>query len=220
MPSARPATARPQIPTLHLGDLDDGDVSELRRNADLEGVRFTDVVLPELTMPGAVANLVRFTGLSAQEADLTGSRFIEVDLDQVHLPVLKAARTQWRDVRVNGRIGGLEAYEAQWRSVHFVGCKLDYVNLRGAELLDVAFTDCVVGELDLLDARVRRMAVDGTRITHLNARRARLTDVDLRGGQLEGLDGLMDLGGATVSRHQLTLLAPLLAEQVGIKVED
>jgi uncharacterized protein YjbI with pentapeptide repeats len=220
VPPARPATARPQVPALHLGDLDEGRVDGLRANADLEGVSFGDLTLPELTMPGAVANVVRFTGLSAQECDLTGSRLIEVDLDRVHLPVLKAARAQWRDVRLNGRIGGLEAYEAQWRSVHFVGCKLDYVNLRGAELLDVAFTDCVVGELDLLDARVRRLAVDGTRVTHLNVRGARLTDVDLRRGQLDGLDGLMDLGGATVSRHQLSLLAPLLAEQVGIRVED
>ncbi|GAA5114301.1 pentapeptide repeat-containing protein [Alloalcanivorax gelatiniphagus] len=220
MPPARPETARPQVPALRLGDLDEGEARELRTNADLEGACFTDLALPELAMRGAVARLVRFTGLSAQEADLAGSRFVEVDLDRVHLPVLKAARSQWRDVRLNGRIGGLEAYEAQWRSVHFVGCKLDYVNLRGAELLDVAFTDCVVGELDLLDARVRRMAVDGTRVTHLDVRGARLSDLDLRGAQLDGLEGLTDLGGATVSRHQLALLAPLLAEQVGIRVED
>jgi hypothetical protein len=47
-----------------------------------------------------------------------------------------------------------------------------------------------------------------------------LTDVDLRGASLESLDGVTDLGGATVSREQLTLLAPLWAQQIGLTVED
>ena len=53
----------------------------------------------------------------------------------------------------------MEAYESELRSVHFVGCKLSFVNLRGAELLDVAFTDCVIEELDLGQSKVRRVAV-------------------------------------------------------------
>ncbi|GAA4754792.1 hypothetical protein GCM10023350_45280 [Nocardioides endophyticus] len=52
-------------------------------------------------------------------------------------------------MQVTGRLGSVEAHEAQWRSVHFVGCKLSFVDLRGAELIDVAFTDCITHELGL-----------------------------------------------------------------------
>ena len=158
--------------------------------------------------------------VNAPEADLKGARFSEVELDRVHLPVVRASRTRWRDVRISGRIGGLESYDAEWRSVHVDGCKLDYLNLRGSELVDVLFTDCVIGELDLLDAVVRRLRFTGCRISRLNVQRSEFHDVDLRGAELEVVDGLLDLGGATVTPDQLTLLAPLLAEQLGITIDD
>lgn len=191
-------TAAPRIDALPA-DLDDGDPAELTQNADLE--------------------TVRFAGLSVTELDLRSARLREVELDQVNLPVVRAARSQWRDVRVSGRLGSVEAYEAQWRSVHFVGCKLSFVNLRGAELLDVAFTGCVVEELDLLDARARRVRLEDSRVGHLSLREGELRDVDLRGAELESIDGVRHLRGVTVSPGQLTLMAPLLAEALGILVE-
>ncbi|MBB3042897.1 pentapeptide repeat-containing protein [Nocardioides sp. LMS-CY] len=192
-------TAAPRIDALPA-DLDDADPAELTRNAELE--------------------TVRFAGLSVDELDLRSARLREVELDQVNLPVVRAARGQWRDVRVSGRLGSVEAYDAQWRSVHFVGCKLSFVNLRGAELLDVAFTGCVVEELDLLDARARRVRLEDTRVGHLSLREGELRDVDLRGAELESIDGVRHLRGVTVSSGQLTLMAPLLAEALGILVED
>jgi uncharacterized protein YjbI with pentapeptide repeats len=123
-------------------------------------------------------------------------------------------------VRVTGRIGSLEAYESELRSVHFVGCKLSYVNLRGAELLDVAFTDCVIEELDLVQSKVRRVRVDGCRIAHLDVQHSELHDFDLRGAELESIGGLSQLRGTTITPSQLTLLAPLLASELGIRVED
>jgi uncharacterized protein YjbI with pentapeptide repeats len=121
---------------------------------------------------------------------------------------------------VSGRIGSLEAYETDWRSVHFIGCKLSFVNLRGAELLDVAFTDCVIEELDLLDTRARRVRIADSRLGHLSLRDGALQDVDLRGARIDSIDGVRHLRGATIDRDQLTLMAPLLADALGIRVED
>jgi uncharacterized protein YjbI with pentapeptide repeats len=210
----------PQISPLRLGALTDGDPADLTKNADLESVRYTDVSTSGLVLSGAKLDGVHFAGLVADETDLNGARLSEVHLDQANLPVVRAPRSQWRDVQVTGRLGSLEAYEAQWRSVHFVGCKLSFVNLRGAELVDVAFTDCAVDELDLGGASVNRVLVSSTRVNHLNVRQAKLRDVDLRGATLEVIEGLTDLRGATVSSLQLTLLAPLLADELGLNVED
>ncbi len=104
--------------------------------------------------------------------------------------------------------------------MHFVGCKLSYVNLRGAELVDVAFTDCTIEELDLVNARLLRVSLPGTRVEHLNVRHSELRDVDLRGARLSAIDGVMELRGAVISAEQLTLLAPLLADALGMTVES
>jgi uncharacterized protein YjbI with pentapeptide repeats len=214
------STKSPQIDRLHLGRLADGDPADLHKSAHLEGVRFAGLALSRLELPGAEVLGVQVAGLSADEADLKGARLSEVQLDQVDVPVMRAARSRWRDVQVTGRIGSMEAYEAELRSVHFVGCKLSFVNLRGAELLDVAFTDCVIEELDLGQSKVRRVALPGSRISHLDVQHAELHDFDLRGAEFDSIAGLSHLRGTTISSHQLALVAPLLASELGIKIED
>ena len=212
-------TKSPQVAALDLGRLVDGDPADLRAGGYLESVRYADLVLPHLALPGAELVAAQLRGVSADETDLKGARLSEVELDQVDLPVVRAARSQWRDVRVTGRIGSLEAYEADLRSVHFVGCKLSFVNLRGAELMDVAFTDCVIEELDLVQGKARRVGFSGTRIGQLDLQHSELHDVDLRGAELEGVTGVAHLRGTTFSPHQLDRLAPLLAHELGIKIE-
>lgn len=215
-----PATTQPpRLDPIRLGELAPGEASDLVRDADLDSVRFADLVLADLTLPGALVASARFSDVVADETDLRGARLHEVELERVNLPVVRAARSQWRDVRVTGRLGSLEAYEVQWRAVHFVGCKLSFVNLRGAELVDVAFTDCTIEELDLGSAVVRRMGLRGTRIGALDVRQAELHDVDLRGATFDGLDGLTSLTGATIGPDQLMLLAPLMADGLGLRVE-
>lgn len=218
--ATRTRTKAPQIDRLRLGTLTDGDPAELVANADLESVRFAHLDLAELGLSGARLDGVHLTDVAAAESDLTGAVLSEVHLDQVNLPVVRAARSQWRDVQLTGRLGSFEAYETGWRSVQFVGCKLNFVNLRGAELVDVAFTDCVIDELDLLGATANRVRLSNTHVTHLNVRQAKFRDLDLRGADLEELEGLTDLRGATVTPQQLTLLAPLFAAQIGLNVED
>lgn len=209
----------PQIDPIRLGSLAEGDLLDLTRDADLESVRYADLRVARLDLAGALVSTSRFEDVSADDTDLKGARLHEVELERVNLPVVGAARGQWRDVKVNGRLGSLEAYEAQWKSVHFVGCKLSFINLRGADLMDVAFTDCVIDELDLISASARRVRFENTRVGSLNVRQAKLQDVDLRGATLASIDGLTDLRGATISHDQLVMLAPLLAASLGLTVE-
>lgn len=210
----------PQLDRLHLDGLADGDPDELGRDADLDGVRYADLVVPTLDLQGARVASTRWAGLTADEADLRGARFSEVELDRVNVPVVRAARSQWRDVVVSGRLGSVEAYEAHWRSVHVTGCKISYLNLRAAQVTDLAFTDCVIEELDLVEVVARRVRLSGTRVGHLNVQNADLQDVDLRGATYDGVDGVLGLRGATVSQDQLMLLAPLLAAGLGLDVES
>ena len=217
----RDSTLAPSIDAVLLPELAPGTPDQLVGDADLHALAFTDLDVPVLSLGGASVDGCGFAGITAREGDWRATRLRESTFERLDLPVVRAARGVWRDVHLAGaRLGSVEAYESQWQSVHFVGCKLGFLNLRSAELLDVAFTDCVIEELDLLQTTARRVAFRNTRLTRLNAHEAKLEHVDLRGAELEQLDGLGGLRGATISPHQLDLLAPLLAREKGIKVED
>ncbi|MDF9715404.1 pentapeptide repeat-containing protein [Nocardioides sp. ChNu-153] len=215
----RAAVAAPRIEAPYLERLADGSADDLRPRADLEAMQVSEVRVEHLDLDGAVLTDVRLRDLAAHETDLGGARLTGVGLEGVDLTVVRASRGQWRDVEVTGRLGSMEAYESRWRSVHLVGCKLGFVNLRGAELVDVALTDCVVEELDLADARLSRVRLSGTRVGRLDVRRSEMRDVDLRGATLSEVEGPMDLGGAVVTPEQLEALAPLLAAGIGLRVE-
>jgi uncharacterized protein YjbI with pentapeptide repeats len=216
----RDATQPPRIDPLRFGRLDDGDPALLGPSADLDSVQYADLTLARLDLPGATIRESRFAGLGADTADLRGARLADVELSRIDLPVVRASRGQWHDVSLSGRLGSLEAYDTQWRSVRFVGCKLSFVNLRAAELVDVEFVDCIIEELDLSGAEARRVRLTDTSVEHLDVQQAQLRDVDLRGARLASIAGLVDLRGATISSEQLTLMAPLLAAGLGLRVED
>ncbi|GAA4670496.1 hypothetical protein GCM10023226_03830 [Nocardioides nanhaiensis] len=203
-----------------LGELGVGDAEELVADADLDGRSFDGVTTPTLDLGGAAVLGCAFIGVAAREADWGSTRLHEVTFDRLDVPVMRAPRGDWREVRVEGsRLGSVEAYETSWRSVHFVGCKLGYLNLRGAELLDVAFTDCTIEEIDVGRATARRVAFAGSRLARLTAQGGSFEHVDLRGCELAEVDGVDCLRGVTISPEQLDLLAPLLARERGIKVE-
>ncbi|WP_340539915.1 pentapeptide repeat-containing protein [Nocardioides sp. GXZ039] len=221
MPRRTRSTKPPRLDAIVHGDLEPGGPDDLESRADLDGLEFLDVSVAELSLDGAVLRDCRLSGLAAREADWRSVRLREVTAERLDIPVLRASRSHWQDVRIEGaRLGSAEAYDAEWRSVHFVGCKLGFLNLRAAELLDVAFTDCVIEELDLLDATARRVRFTGTRIASLDLQRGRFEDVDLRGADLDALRGVEGLRGTTISPDQLTLLAPLLAHEAGLRIED
>ena len=204
-----------------LSDLAERDSTEFG-SSDFEGLSYTDVARDAWELGvGDTVEACRFDGLEVATWGLRGARLVEAVFVGANIPVASGARSDWRDVEVrDSRFGSVEAYDTAWRGIRFTRCKLGYVNLRAAELLDVAFVDCTIDEIDLLDASARRVAFETTRIATLNVSGARLTDVDLRGADIGQVVGMAGLRGATISSEQLQLMAPALADLAGIVVES
>jgi uncharacterized protein YjbI with pentapeptide repeats len=221
VPPKKPTTEPPAIDPVVLGDLQRGDAYDLEPEADLEGFELLDLRLGTLDLHGASVFSSRFDEVRADEADLGAVTLTEVQLERLDVPVLRGTRSRWRDVEVHGaRIGSAELYESSWSGVRFVGCKLGFVNLRGATLRDVAFVDCTVDELDLVSAEALRVAFEDTRVRRLDVQSSRLQHVDLRGADLHELSGIESLRGATIDSSQLSRLAGMLAQSLGITVTD
>ena len=217
-----PSTPRPRPPeqvTLTLPPLTDTRADEVAGDERHEALRFTQVDLSGLDLAHATFAECLFERVAFSETDLRGAHFVESRLSQVDAPVFTAPRSSWRRVVVErSRLGAVETYETTWRSLLVTDCKLGYLNARSSAWQDVTLRGCSIDELDLSSAKLTRVAFVDCRIGTLRAAGATLVDVDLRGARLEVIDGLAGLAGAWVSEHQLTELAPLLAEHLKIRV--
>lgn len=92
------------------------------------------------------------------------------------------------------------------------------MNLAGGQLDDVRFEGCEIDSIDARGAQLRAVTFVHCSINELNVTEATLTKVDLSGARLRSLVGVDNLRGAIISHGQLLDLAPLLAEQLGLKV--
>lgn len=214
-----PAVAAPRLAPVRLHDLRDGAEQSFYPGDSYDGERYERLVLDGADLSDARFMECEFSAATFHETQLRGVRFRDCILADSYAPVFTAARSNWRDTVITApRWGSAELYDTAWQSVRIDGGKLDFVNLRGSRLADVLISDCIINELDLVGSTVARMALKNCRIGTLDVNSATLADFDLRGTQIRTLNGIGSLAGAVIDDHQLALMAPLLAAQLGITV--
>jgi len=166
----------------------------------------------------------RWRGVRLDEVVLRRARLSDTTLDTVSATTLDVTTGDWLDVVVrDSRLGGVQAFDADWRRVTLQGGKVDYLNLRDARLADVTLDGVTVGELDLTGARTKGLVLRDVAVRELVIDRATLTGADLTGlatGALRVLRGVAGLRGARITGPQALDLLPALADHVGLVVED
>ncbi|MEV8461573.1 pentapeptide repeat-containing protein [Streptomyces griseosporeus] len=210
----RPEVRLPELRGFRGGGLEpDGDYDGLEfRDADLGGQDGAGARFMDCRLAGCALDETRLRHARVLDSVLTGVRGVGTDLAEATL----------RDVELlDARLGGTQLHGAVLERVLVRGGKIDYLNLRRARLRDVVFESCVLVEPDFAGARLERVAFVDCAVKSADFGTAALTDVDLRGAApLEITRGLDRLSGAVISTGQLLDLAPLLAGELGIRVED
>ena len=220
MPPKKKSSLTPQIPTIRLVGLEDGDTGLLDAHENVDGLRFVGADVSGQDLSGLTVTECAFEDLDAHDVLLRGAGFVETTIERLNAPIIAAPRSRFREVSIDqSRIGSAEFYESNWRSVHITGSKLGFVNLRGAVLQDVQFTNCSIDELDLGGATVNRLAFVDCTLNSLDVTRATLQNVDLRTLDLRRISGLEGLKGATMSSMQVSELASMFAEHLGIVID-
>jgi uncharacterized protein YjbI with pentapeptide repeats len=162
-----------------------------------------------------------FTQVSFDGGQLRRSHFSDVWLRDFRIVATSLAETGWVDATLlAGVAAGVEAFGARLRRMVLRGCKLDSVNFREAVLTDVVFDNCVLREVDFGGASLTRTSFPGSTLSGTSFRQVTLDEVDLRGAELGITVDPGSLRGAIVSTAQLASMAPLLADAMGIRVED
>ena len=94
------------------------------------------------------------------------------------------------------------------------------VNFRDAGLAEVVFDNCLLREVDFTGAALTRTSFTGCRLAGTTFTRTTQDQVDLRGAELGITTDATSLRGAIVTSAQLMAMAPVLAESIGIVVDD
>ncbi|MGI4894411.1 MAG: pentapeptide repeat-containing protein [Janthinobacterium lividum] len=209
----RPARPHPDLATLAVatevpcaGSSHDGE--------DFDGIDLSGVDATDARFLGCVVRNCRADGLQ-----LTGARLVDCRLSAVAAADAPWRGGAWQEVELaECRFGALTLSAATWTRVAVSGGRIDYANLRDADLTDVTFTRCDLRDFDVMGATLTRVRFEDCRMGHLDVTGARMTSVDLSTSELAGISGVGGLRGAIVSDGQLAQLGAAFAEHLGIRV--
>ena len=220
--SAAPASPRPPVLTTpDLGRLRDGEADELAAGEMVEDLDLVEADLSGGDLSALTLLSCRFSEVFANDTDLAAARLVDCRLERLSATYLHSPRSTWHTVElVDSRIGAWEIYDADVESVLIEDCRLGFTNLVGTALRDVLIRGTRIDELDLSGIDAQRVRFEDCRVGVLRLRGGSLSDVDLRGLEMTVVSGIGSLAGATISSGQLTELAPLLAQHLGLRIED
>ncbi|MFJ3672004.1 pentapeptide repeat-containing protein [Streptomyces sp. NPDC090106] len=209
-------------PELRLPPLEPYEGGELEPDGDYDGLDFRELDLVGQDGSGARFMDCALTGCALDETRLRNVRVLDSRLSGARGVGTNLSEATLRDVEVlDARLGGTQLHGAVLERVVVRGGKIDYLNLRGARLRDVVFENVVLVEPDFGGATLERVEFPGCVLKGADLTHATLTDVDLRGAAEVGIArGADRLSGAVISPVQLMDLAPVLAAEMGLRVED
>ena len=193
------AAACPRPPVLaapDLGRLRDGEADELAAGEMVEDLELVEADLSGGDLSAISLLSCRFSEVFANDTDLAAARLVD------------------------SRIGAWELYDADVESVLIEDCRLGFANLAGTAVRDVLIRATRIDELDLSGIDAQRVRFEDCRVGTLRLHGGSLSDIDLRGLEMTVVNGVGSLAGATISSGQLSELAPLLAQHLGLRVED
>lgn len=205
------AFARALIP--HAGDLDSA--------ADYDTVLFERAEFDDPHVPN-----VRFLECAFRQVSISGGKMPRASLRDVwardvRLTGTNLAESGWLEVTVIGSsLAGVQVFGADLRRVVFSGCKLDSVNFRASRLTDVTFDRCVLRDVDFLGATLTRCSFPGSQLARADFSKVTMDRTDLRGAELGLIIDANSLRGAIISSGQLAVVAPVLAQTLGIIIDD
>ena len=218
------AAACPRPPVLaapDLGRLRDGEADELTAGEMVEDLALVEADLSGGDLSALTLLSCRFSEVFANDTDLAAARLVDCRLERLSATYLHSPRSTWRTVElIDSRIGAWELYDADVESLLMENCRLGFTNLAGTALRDVLIRATRIDELDLSGIDAQRVRFEDCQVGTLRLHGGSLSDVDLRGLEMTVVSGIGSLAGATISSGQLTKLAPLLAQHLGLRVTD
>ncbi len=197
-----------------------------RCDSELDGSDFDTVLFEGTEFSGPRAANTRFLecafrSVSISEGKLQRSSLRDVWARDLRLTATSLAESHWHDVTMLGSaLAGVQVFGAELRNVVFSGCKLDSVNFRASRLTAVVFHNCVLRDVDFGGASLTRCSFPGSQLVRADLSKVTMDRTDFRTAELGLIIDAASLRGAIISSGQLAVVAPVLAQALGIEIND
>jgi uncharacterized protein YjbI with pentapeptide repeats len=195
-------------------------------DGDLDGSDFDTVLFEQAEFDGPRAANTRFLEcafrrVSISDGKLQRSSLRDVWARDLRLTGTSLAESHWHEViMLSSALAGVQVFGAELRDVVFSGCKLDSVNFRASRLTKVVFHNCVLRDVDFAGARLTRCAFPGSELVRADLSKVTMDQTDFRTAELGLIIDADSLRGAIISSGQLAHVAPVLAQTLGIEIND
>lgn len=147
--------------------------------------------------------------------------YLDATFEDVDWSTRREIRFSARRVEVvRGRLTGVQFPESTLIDVTFAECRADLASFRFAKLERVVFRDCRLEEADFYGAVLEDVVFERCDLRLATVEGVKVTRVELRGCNLEGLQGGGALRGVRMPWSDVVGNAPLFAQALGIDIID
>ncbi len=193
---------------------------------ELDGSDFDTVLFEQAEFDSPRAPNTRFLECAFRRVSIGGGSLQRSSLRDVwardlRLTGTNLAESHWHEVIMLGSaLAGVQVFGAELRTVVFSGCKLDSVNFRASRLTSVVFDNCVLRDVDFAGATLTRCSFPGSQLVRVDLSKVTMDQTDFRTAELGLIIDVGSLRGAIISSGQLAIAAPVLAQTLGIEIND
>jgi uncharacterized protein YjbI with pentapeptide repeats len=165
-------------------------------------------------------------GLDGEGCDLSGLDLLGGEIRELRLVRANLANLRGRDSTLEHaellgcRMTGLEWAGGRWRDVLVADGRADLVGMRHARLVKVTFRDCVLDELDLLEARLSDVRFERCSLRGADLRGTGFERCVMHGCDLDGAHGFTSLAGIEMRWLDVVQSAGTLAAGLGVTIAE
>lgn len=155
------------------------------------------------------------------ESGLEKLRLSDVEFKACDFSAARCAESSLIRVRITGgRMTGVDFSRSTIKDTIFEDCKLDMANFRFAKLVNVQFINCQCSETDFQAAELTNVEFSDSYLEKVEFGQCKIKNVDLRTSELCNVRGWQSLLGVKIDSMQLAMIAPQLANELGLTVKD
>lgn len=125
-----------------------------------------------------------------------------------------------RVIITSSQLTGLQLPEGNFKSVTIQSSRVNLTNFRNAGLDACAFIDCDLTEADFSGSTLTNVLFEECMLDTSDFSNCKMKNVQFKNCSLATIQGANALSGATISNQNLIEIAPLLATELKIKIEE
>jgi uncharacterized protein YjbI with pentapeptide repeats len=183
-----------------------------------------DTELLEVDWAGRVATSISVNTVVIIKSDFTAAKlpnttFMDVRLEKCQLAgtVIEGGGLNRVEI-ISAQASGLTITQSRLKDVLFKDCHLNLANFRFTNFKNVIFENCILTEADFAYSQMDQVSFQNCQLNDTEFSGVKFQKVDLRTSSIEKIKGVAYLKGVTIDNLQLITLAPLLAQELGLKV--